>query len=61
MEWCWWVPLPPPQSLVVDVHNILQITAFPSSTAPLHSADLCPVCTHQAGHLQFEVLHRGLP
>lgn len=33
----------------------------PVATALLHSADLCPVCTHQAGHLQCGVLHRGLP
>lgn len=38
-----------------------QVIAFPSSTAPLHSADLCPACTHQAGHLQCGVPHQGLP
>lgn len=33
----------------------------PAATAPLHSADLCPVCTRRAAHPQCGAPHRGLP
>lgn len=33
-------------------HPLLQLIPSPSSTAPLHSADPCPACTHRAGPQQ---------
>lgn len=69
MEWYsseGWVPsAPAPTSFLWPMHTahhiLLQITAFPPSTAPLHSADLCPVCTRRAAHPQCGAPHRGLP